>query len=129
MSLTFEEKLNKFIKKINDEILLMDKIKGFKLTRTSVTTSFGKVYVKILYDSSVRFFVEIESERIYGSKSFTQPNKNHYHGTLDEIDDRFWGDYAPMSLKSWKHFQDAHAKRTKRERDAKFKDVLKDIKY
>lgn len=40
--------------------------------------------------------VENATGRIYGIKGYGRVHKGHYYGTLDEVDQWYWGNYGPM---------------------------------
>lgn len=59
----------------------------------------GKVYAKVDVGSygsySARLMVEYVTGVVYGTKSYGQVHKGHAYGTLDTIDQWYWGDYYP----------------------------------
>ena len=54
----------------------------------------GKKYVKVDVGRSGRYMVDKESNTIYGIKAYGVIHKGHCFGTLDTIDDYFWGRYT-----------------------------------
>jgi len=58
----------------------------------------GKKYAKIDVGSSGKYMVEIETGRIYGIKSYGVIHRGHQYGTLDTINDYFWGSYTARKL-------------------------------
>ena len=52
----------------------------------------GKKYTKIDVGTSGKYMVDKEGN-IYGIKAYGVIHKGHYFGTLDTIDDYFWGEY------------------------------------
>lgn len=63
------------------------------LLNVKTTVKMGRKYAKIDLASSGKYMVEIETEIIYGIKAYGVVHKGHYYGTLDTINDYFWGDY------------------------------------
>lgn len=59
----------------------------------------GKVYTKIdrgpEHNMSGMLMVENSTGRIYGIKGYGRVHKGHFYGTLDTVDDWYWGDYYP----------------------------------
>ena len=41
----------------------------------------------------IKYFVEVETEKIYGARSIAAYNPARCYGTLDTIDEWFWGEY------------------------------------
>lgn len=63
----------------------------------------GKKYTKIdvcLPQQSGRYMVEIETGKIYGIKAYGVINRLHQYGTLDTIDDYYWGDYTARHIRA-----------------------------
>ena len=58
----------------------------------------GKKYDKIDIGGSGKLMVERETQRIYGIKAYGKIHKDHFFGTLDTIDDWYWGDYRPITV-------------------------------
>jgi hypothetical protein len=59
-----------------------------------VSTKTGKKYIKIDVGPSGKYMVEISTEKIYGIKAYGVIHRGHCYGTLDEIDQWYWGDYT-----------------------------------
>lgn len=59
----------------------------------------GKVYDKVDQGSSGRFMVEVRTGNIYGIKAYGKVHKGRHYGTLDTVDDWFWGDYTPRPIR------------------------------
>lgn len=60
-----------------------------------VCVVFGKKYDKVdRYQSGV-LMVERETGRIYGIKGYGVIHKGHQYGTLDTIEQWYWGTYKP----------------------------------
>lgn len=57
----------------------------------------GKKYIKIDIGTSGRYMVDQEGN-IYGIKAYGVIHRGHYFGTLDTIDQYFWGDYTARRM-------------------------------
>lgn len=68
-------------------------------THGNVKVIYGQKYVKLDIDGSGRLMVDKSTEEIFGIKAYGQVHTGHRYGTLDTIDQYFWGDYSP-TLKS-----------------------------
>lgn len=68
------------------------------LINARVTVKTGKKYVKVDIGSSGRFMVEVETGNIFGIKAYGQIHRGHFYGTLDTINEYFWGNYSPRKL-------------------------------
>lgn len=64
------------------------------LHRTGTTIKHGKKYVKI--DVGYSGFLMIDKEgNIFGIKAYGVIHRGHHYGTLDTIDQYYWGGYSP----------------------------------
>jgi hypothetical protein len=71
-----------------------------------VTVIPGRVYTKVDVGpagftdpskaSSGKFMVENATGIIYGIKAYGKVHKGHAYGTLDTVDEWYWGDYSPV---------------------------------
>ncbi len=68
------------------------------IINSKVTTKQGKKYIKIDVGPSGKYMVEISTEKIYGIKVYGVIHRGHYYGTLDEISQWNWGDYAAVKI-------------------------------
>ena len=57
----------------------------------------GNKYTKVDVGSSGKYMVDKESN-IWGIKAYGQIHKGHFYGTLDTINDYFWGDYTARKI-------------------------------
>ena len=55
----------------------------------------GKKYIKVDVGSSGKFMIDAD-ENIFGIKGYGVIHRGKQYGTLDTIDDYFWGEYAPI---------------------------------
>lgn len=53
----------------------------------------GRTFAKIVNGSSTRYFVRMSDGMIFASATWKKYNPNRSFGTLDTIDDFFWGNY------------------------------------
>jgi len=58
----------------------------------------GKKYDKVDIGRSGRFMVVVATGEIFGIKSYGTIHRGHAFGTLDTIEDWYWGDYTPMQI-------------------------------
>lgn len=58
----------------------------------------GKKYVKVDVGGSGKYMIEKETEAIYGIKAYGVIHKGHKYGTLDTINDWYWGGYKARRL-------------------------------
>lgn len=58
----------------------------------------GKKYIKVDVGPSGKYMVEISTEKIYGIKAYGVIHRGHCYGTLDEIDQWYWGTYAAVRI-------------------------------
>ncbi|HDY89894.1 MAG TPA: hypothetical protein ENH82_17470 [bacterium] len=57
----------------------------------------GKKYIKVDVGSSGKFMVD-EHGNIWGIKAYGVIHKGHHYGTLDTINNYYWGDYHPQKI-------------------------------
>ena len=55
----------------------------------------GKKYSKVDVGSSGKYMIDAEG-KIFGIKAYGVIHRGHQYGTLDTINDYFWGDYRPI---------------------------------
>ncbi|MHA1437873.1 MAG: hypothetical protein ACTSPD_09880 [Promethearchaeota archaeon] len=55
----------------------------------------GKKYYKLNLKHSGRYMIDTKGN-IYGIKAYGQINKKKWYGTLDTINDYYWGDYTAI---------------------------------
>ena len=56
----------------------------------------GRTYAKVNIGDSGRYMVEIATGNIFGVKGYGQVHEGHFYGTLDTINEYFWGQYYPV---------------------------------
>lgn len=63
-----------------------------------VKYSIGSKFIKITLGNSVRYFIRIADEVIFGAESFRKPNLRREFGTLQTTGQFDWSDYEGVSL-------------------------------
>ncbi len=58
----------------------------------------GKKYIKVDVGHGGKFMIDLDGN-IYGIKAYGVIHKGHHYGTLDTINNYYWGDYAPLLIK------------------------------
>ena len=65
----------------------------------TVQVVHGPKYTKVnlgpAHNISGKFMVENSTGVIYGIKGYGQVHKGHVYGTLDTVDEWYWGNYGP----------------------------------
>lgn len=69
---------------------------GVHLQSCKVKIVPGKKYVKVDVGGSGAYMVVAETGEIFGSKAYGVIHRGHYFGTLDTINDYYWGDYRAV---------------------------------
>ena len=92
-----ENKLKQLCEKITKESierLIFTKL-DCQCNRDNVITHYitGKKYTKVDVGTSGRYMVDNVTQEIFGIKAYGVINKAHFYGTLDTIEDYFWGDF------------------------------------
>ena len=60
------------------------------------TVKPGKKYTKVDVGRSGKYMVDNETGEIFGIKGYGVIHRGHSYGTLDTIDDWFWGEYTAV---------------------------------
>ena len=60
----------------------------------TVTTKAGKKYTKVDVGRSGKYMVVNETGEIFGVKAYSVIHRGHAYGTLDTINDWYWGEYT-----------------------------------
>ena len=58
----------------------------------------GKKFVRVNIGSSGRYMIDISDGTIYGIKGYGVVHYGHVYGTIDTINDWFWGEYYPCPM-------------------------------
>ena len=93
-----QKKLERFAAVINQQQLERYKNQGFTYDFSKdceVHIRPGEKYVKVDVGSSGKFMVD-ENENIFGIKGYGVIHRGKQYGTLDTIDEYFWGEYRPI---------------------------------
>jgi len=95
--MTFQEKLERLSAKISEQTreVLSKKYNHPGIERSwEVKIIPGRKYVKVDIGHSGKYMVEVSTERIFGIKAYGSIRRGHLYGTLDTIDDWWWGGYT-----------------------------------
>lgn len=68
------------------------------INNAKTSIKLGKKYAKVDIGTSGRYMVEVETGNIFGIKGYGQVHKGHFYGTLDTINEYFWGGYCPEKV-------------------------------
>jgi len=98
--MTFQEKLERFRARVEAEQFQNLQRKAPKLAEIcpdyyAVTIKPGKKYTKVDVGTSGKFMVTQDGE-IFGIKGYGVIHRGHRYGTLDTIDQYWWGEYGPI---------------------------------
>jgi len=64
---------------------------------SKVKVKLGNKYIKVDVGSSGKYMIDTEGN-IYGIKAYGVIHRGHYYGTLDTIDQYYWGEYRAFKL-------------------------------
>ena len=96
-----KDKLNRLAERIETETVDRLKASGYACIanldnhRTSVKE--GKKYTKIDIGGSGKYMVDTDGN-IFGIKAYGVIHRGHQYGTLDTIDDYYWGEYTAIRV-------------------------------
>lgn len=62
----------------------------------------GKKYTKLDIGTCGKYMIDNDTQIIYGIKAYGQVNKKKTFGTLDTLDQYYWGDYHAIKIKQAK---------------------------
>jgi len=65
------------------------------IANAHTTIKHGNKYTKVDIGRGGRYMVENSTGNIFGIKAYGQIHKGHFYGTLDTINDWYWGNYYP----------------------------------
>ena len=103
MSLTHAQKLQALANLISQQSI--ERLKEDKLDcptnvdNALATVKPGKKYTKIDRNRSGMLMVDAEGN-IFGVKAYGVIHKGHYYGTLDTINNYYWGNYHPQPIRT-----------------------------
>ena len=60
------------------------------------TVKPGKKYTKVDVGRSGKYMIDHETEEIFGIKGYGVIHRGHRYGTLDTVEDWFWGEYRAV---------------------------------
>jgi len=93
--MTFQEKLERFRARVEAEQWESLHRRFPNLKQELVTIKPGKKYTKVDVGTSGKFMVTQDGE-IFGIKGYGVIHRGHRYGTLDTIDQYWWGEYGPI---------------------------------
>lgn len=96
-----QAKLGLFAQRIHQEQIEQKTKEGYTMllnhpTYFRVEVKSGNKYAKVDVGGSGKYMVDLSDGAIYGIKAYGVIHKGHQYGTLDTIDDWFWGDYTAV---------------------------------
>jgi hypothetical protein len=97
--MSFKDKMDKFrdlVEKDSMEYYKKRHMHVPSLSDLRVIIIPGRKYWKVDISGSGRFMVEVDTEVIYGIKSYGQVHKGKRYGNLDSISEWYWGEYYPI---------------------------------
>ena len=59
----------------------------------------GKLYTKIDVGTSGKYMVDADGN-IFGIKAYGVIHRGHHYGTLETIDNYYWGDYVAVKIRN-----------------------------
>lgn len=65
-----------------------------------VNVKEGEKYIKIDVGHSGKYMIEKSTGNIYGIKGYGVIHRGHQYGTLDTVNEYYWGDYVARKLKT-----------------------------
>jgi len=91
-----KEKIKEFAELVEKEQLERLKKDGLLyLLDAKVKVKEGKKYTKVDIGGSGKFMIDSDGN-IFGIKAYGVIHKGHRYGTLDSIDEWYWGEYSPV---------------------------------
>ena len=93
------EKIERFAKLLEQEQIEDLRKNGFTYqehnNHCKVEIIEGRKYTKVNVGDSGKYMVDKQGN-IYGIKAYGQVHKGHQYGTLDTIEDWYWGEYTAV---------------------------------
>lgn len=77
----------------------MSDVEFVQLFQLNASIRPGRKYTKVDVGTSGRYMVDGEGN-IFGIKGYGNIHRGHRYGTLDTVDDWFWGNYQGMKVKA-----------------------------
>lgn len=99
--------IEEFAKKVQEDTLKnlnemypdsLDKYPDMWVKDAQTTIRPGKKYTKVDVGSSGKYMVVNETGEIFGIKAYGVIHFGHFYGTLETIDDYFWGRYDAVKI-------------------------------
>lgn len=97
-----EAKLKALCDKITSESRKRLELSGLaceaNINQASARYKDGAKYIKIDVGTSGKYMIEKTTGNIYGIKAYGVIHRGHQYGTLDTINEYFWGDYTAVKI-------------------------------
>lgn len=97
-----KEKLNRFVELVEKQSIERLHRDGLdceaNLNQARTHSHEGPKYTRVDIGTSGRYMVVNETGEIYGIKAYGVIHRGHYYGTLDTVDEYYWGDYRAVKL-------------------------------
>lgn len=105
----FAAKLEAFRAKFEAEQVASLHRKGLaceaNLLDAKCTIKPGRAFIKVDVGTSGRYVVEVTTGNIFGIKGYGVVHRGHWYGTLDTINDYYWGNYYPSKVDGSSQYQ------------------------
>lgn len=66
------------------------------MTVETARLKMGRKYCNVDVGRSGKYMVELATGAIYGIKGYGVVHRGHYYGTLDTVDQYYWGEYRAV---------------------------------
>ncbi len=76
----------------------MDFVADTCITQIHYAKKYTRVDIGPAHNMSGRYMIENETGNIFGIKAYGVIHRGHFYGTLDTIEDYFWGSYRGIKL-------------------------------
>ena len=93
-----ENLCNKITKETQERLIKKDLGCQVNLDNAVASIKLGKKYTKIDIGHSGRYMVVNDTNEIFGIKAYGVIHHGHFYGTLDTINDYYWGYYTARKL-------------------------------
>lgn len=77
-----------------------DEFPDFWLSAAQTTIIKGRKYTKVDVGRSGKFMIVNATGEIFGIKAYGVIHKGHFYGTLETVDDYYWGNYGVQKIAS-----------------------------
>lgn len=95
-----KDKLNAFVKRLTEDKKDHCRRNGFPLLAMAyvyeVVVKPGRLYTKVDVSRSGAYMVVNDTGEIFGIKAYGAIHRGHQYGTLDTVDQWYWGEYQAI---------------------------------